>query len=496
MDWVKSVKTVELQERFANDLAVASERAAAEGLDAPVPLSHGQHLSTIGTLHLYAFKVPPDAQLVEDIPVSIVLPNNLEPAEGLIVGHTKNEVFIQTEEVVGQDLESSTLVPNVTGFLTIVSNRLAEMARHPEKYDRGPAGQLAPWLGPDQPDRQARTVSTAPVLRMIWQEDLAARRSTLAAEIVEQVRANKRLLVISPDHRHADEVTVVIAKALHSAGLPFKSLLSRYKLPVLSEAGGLALIELGFESQMHQLHAGSQPGKVALRCKYERFRELTLLLAYKGEKRRDLTEVKRLEWRLLSKISEFQGRIKEIEKTLGEYEAISIWKRLAMQTLGKNVASLGEYKTLYQSQTQDLMREVEVAQRRIEELSPEAATPKNLRFEYGELKGEIERLGGTRNIREMLAAEVGTNRQAFMQNKRVVVTTAALAVTDPVFGHVPFDGLLADEAPRIPAPFLLAAAGLIRERIVLIGDRHDVPSTQAWASTAFPSLDPRGRNQG
>ncbi|MGH7256107.1 MAG: AAA domain-containing protein, partial [Nitrospirales bacterium] len=205
--------------------------------------------------------------------------------------------------------------------------------------------------------------------------------------------------------------------------------------------------------------------------------------AYKADKRKDLTEVKHLEWRLFTRISELQGKIKEIDSTVGQYESLPIWKRLGMQTVGKNLDTLAEYKVLHQQEIQGLLKEVEIVKRRIDQLTPEAAIPKELRPEYQELKEDIARLGGTRKIREMLAAEEGTNRQAFLQNKRVLITTSARVAADPLFSRVRFDVLVADEAPKIPAPFLLLAAGLIRERIVLSGDRRDIPSPDAWAAT-------------
>ena len=90
------------------------------------------------------------------------------------------------------------------------------------------------------------------------------------------------------------------------------------------------------------------------------------------------------------------------------------------------------------------------------------------------------RLGGTKKIRELLAAQEDTNRQAFVQNRRVIVTTAARVAADPLFRRVRFDVLIADEAPRIRTPFLLAAAGLVRERIVLSGDLREVTSDGPW----------------
>jgi hypothetical protein len=42
--------------------------------------------------------------------------------------------------------------------------------------------------------------------------------------------------------------------------------------------------------------------------------------------------------------------------------------------------------------------------------------------------------------------------------------------------------LIADEAPWIPAAYLLAAAGLVRERIVLSGDQRDIAKAKQWAA--------------
>jgi len=147
--------------------------------------------------------------------------------------------------------------------------------------------------------------------------------------------------------------------------------------------------------------------------------------------------------------------------------------------------SLAEYRALYEQQVQGLLGELETAKHRIDELIPEAAIPKDLRPEYHDLKDEIKKLGGTKQIRELLAAEEGTNRQAFIQNKRVVVTTAARVATDPLFTRVRFDVLIADEVPLIPAPFLLACAGLVRERIVLSGNTNDIATAGVWEPTGL-----------
>ncbi len=482
------MKLTDLLERFSRTLKDEREQAVGRGLDAPVTVTDGRRLATSGTLHLYAFRPVDDATFLEDLPISILLPEESEPVEGFVVASRQlearepREILIQSFDTLGETVSSATIIPDAAGFFETAAKRLSEAAIKLGTYSGGPAERLIPWLDPtpESGDPSGRGVTSA-VLQTIWTEDLAERRTKLTTLVVALVRQNKRLLLISRNHHSADEMLGTIARAMHGAGLPYKSLLCRYEMPIGKEAAGMALSPLGFEAQMHQFYARSQADKAGLRRKYERFRELTPLLAYKAEKQRDLNEVKLLEWRLLTQLSEVQANIKQVDETLAEYDSLPIWKRLAMQTAGKNVQSLQEYRALYEENVQDLLRELETAKHRIEELTPEAAIPKELRPEYNDLKQEIKRLGGTKRIREMLAAEEGTNRQAFLQNKKVVVTTAGRVVSDPLFGRVRFDMLVADEAPFIPAPFLLAAATLVRERIILSGDTRDIANEPGGA---------------
>ena len=193
-------------------------------------------------------------------------------------------------------------------------------------------------------------------------------------------------------------------------------------------------------------------------------------------------------------MSACQGQINDVEKTLADYERLPIWKRLGLQTMGKNVATLGEYRRIDEEKIAGLMKQVEIARARIRALAPEAAMPKEMQPEYEALKEEIARLGGTKKIREMLAAGEATNRQAFIQNKRLVAATPGRVVTDPLFARVRFDALIADDAPNVPAPFFLGVAGLIRERIIIAGDTQDLRGTHGlwrqpcWTPNAHVSV--------
>ncbi|MBA2485130.1 MAG: hypothetical protein H0V35_03360 [Nitrospira sp.] len=472
----------DLLDQLATKLEGDAARSSEQGLDQPVPLVRGRLLQTVGNLHLYEFFLSPDVVIGADLSVTVLLGEEAEPTEGIVLFQEGERLILQVFDAIGDVVPSATLVPDVSGMAMTTSSRLMEMSKTGGSYTLGPAERLLPVLEAGQSGHRAVLEALTPtsVLTPLWHDDLTIRRQKLATLVIELIRVNKRILLVTPDHRSADSVTLLIARAMQAAGLTFKSWLSRYEVALGKESGGIPLPELGFESQMHQFYAKSRSDKAVLRKKYERFRELTPLLAYKAQKQKDLDEVRLLEWRLLTHLSELQAKIKDIETTLAEYEQLPIWKRLSMQAVGKNVESLREYKLIYDRQCMGLRKEIDIAKQRIDELVPEATVPRELKPEFAELKEDVIRLGGTKKIRELLAAQENTNRQAFVQNRRVIVTTAARVAADPLFRRVRFDVLIADEALHIRSPLLLAAAGLVRERIVLSGDPREVTQDGPW----------------
>ena len=469
----------ELIEHWAARLTAEQTQLGTAQGDRPLTPVSGRLLETVGTLYLYEFRLPPDGVLAMDIPVSVVPDDEIEPAEGLVLSCKDGVALVQTFDAVGTTITNATIVPDRGGFLLRAAERFAHMLAQPDSYRLGPADRLAPVFGaPNSFDQSGG--SSASVLTTLWTEDPSVRQQKVAATAIELIRANKRILLVCPDHHAADEISGFIARAMKAGGLVYKTWVSRYEMTVAHQAFGLPIHELGFEAQMHQFYAKSRADKAALRRKYERFRELTPILAYKGHKQKDLDEVRLLEWRLLTQLSDLQAKQKEAQTTLAEYENLPLLRRLTMQAVGKNVDSLHQYLVLYETQIAALMKELDIAKARIDELVPEAAVPKDMRPEFEDLKEEIVRLGGTKKIRELLAAEEDTNRQAFIQNRRLVITTADRVLADPLFSRVRFDVLIADNAPWISVPSLLGAAGLVRERIVLTGDQRDIARAGRW----------------
>ncbi|MDH4187662.1 MAG: hypothetical protein OEV08_11740 [Nitrospira sp.] len=476
----------ELIEIWALRLETEQTSQSDTDQDRPITQVTCRHVTTIGTLHLYELTFPHGLSIKHDTPISIIPPDDAEPTEGIVLGGQNNIALVQTFDIIGQTCTNATIVPDRLGLLATSAKRLRDMLMQPESYRLGPADRLAPLLeSPSTGEPSVITISSS-ILNTIWDNQFSARRQRLATLAIEFIRANKRILVVSPDHQQADTFAATVSRAMKSAGLMAKTWMTRYEMTLAQQAEGIGIHELGFEAQMHQFYAKSRADKAALRRKYERFRELTPILAYKGQKQKDLDEVRLLEWRLLTQITDLQNKIKDIQATLSEYENLPLFRRLSLQAVGKNVQSFHQYLELYESQCTELKGELDVAKTRINELVPEATVPKDMRPEFDELKEDIVQLGGTKKIRELLAAEEDTNRQAFIQNRRLVVTTASRVLSDPLFNRVRFDVLIADEAPWIATAPLLGAAGLVRERIVVSGDTRDIAVAGLWVSQTSP----------
>ena len=228
---------------------------------------------------------------------------------------------------------------------------------------------------------------------------------------------------------------------------------------------------------MHNFFATSRSHKHALRRTYDRFRELTPVLAYKGQKQRDLNEVKLLEWRLLAQVSEYQGRIKDIDKTLADYERLPIWKRLGLQTVGKNVATLGEYRRIDEEKIVGLMKQVEIAQARIENCHPKRLYRKRCGRNTRNSKRKSRGWAEQKKFARCWPREKPRIGKPSCRTNDWSRATPGRVITDPLFTRVRFDVLIAEDAPNVPAPFLLGVAGLIRERIIIAGDTRDLRGT-------------------
>ncbi len=469
----------ELIEAWSATLEAERTRLVEMGQDAPVRASQGRLIRTTGGLHLYEFVVSGEVRLPIDLPVSVVPADDTDTTEGIVLRQTGQSILVQLVDHLGRDVPSVTLVPDQAGLVGTAAARLKEILAKPDLYHLGPTERLATLL--QMPTRDVETVPAgSSVFTALWSDDPVLRRQKLGSLAMDLVRANKRILLLSPNHEDSDELVGMVGRIMKAGGLNPRTWVTRYELPIVSQAAGFDLQELSFEAQMYQFYAKSQGDKASLKQKYDRFRELAPFLAQKDAKQKDLDEVRLLEWRLVTQFREFQVKLAGVDTTLKEFETLPLFQRLAMQTVGKNVDSLKQYRTLYQSHLDRLSREIDVAKDRIQQLVPEAAIPRGQRAAYEDLKEQITKLGGTKKVRELLAAEENPNRQAFVQNRRLVAATPTRVSTDPLFSRVRFDVLMVDDAPQIAVPALLAASGLVRERIIVSGDPEDIATAERW----------------
>jgi hypothetical protein len=470
----------ELIDLWITRLEAERVRVAEAAQDALVVAAQGRLVQSTGGLHLYEFHLPADVTLLPDLPVSVIPADQADTTEGIVLRQTGNSVLVQLVDALGREVPAVSLVPDQAGLVATSASRLKDMLTNPDLYHLGPTERLASLLQTQAVDVE-EFPSAPSVFTTVWSDDRSFRRQQLGNLATDLIRANKHILLISPDHEECDEMVALVARTMKAGGLNHNTWITRYELPIASQAGGMDLHPLGFEAQMQQFYAKSQGNKASLKHKYDRYRELAPFLSQKEAKQKDLDEVRLLEWRLVTQVRDLQVRMADVQKTLTEFDSLSLFQRLTMQAVGKNAESLKQYCALYQGQMDQLSHELDVAKDRIQLLVPEASIPRGTRTEFEELKEHLAKLGGTKKVRELLAAEEQPTRQAFIQNRRLVAATPTRIASDPLFSRVRFDVLIIDEAPRIAAPSLLAAAGLVRERIIVSGDPREIATVGQWA---------------
>src|SRR4029079_4950739 len=92
----------DLLETWAIRLEAEQTRGGSTDCDQPIPHVTGRLVRTIGTLHLYELTLPHGSSIEHDTPLSIILPDNMEPTEGMVLGGQANVVLVQTFDAIGQ----------------------------------------------------------------------------------------------------------------------------------------------------------------------------------------------------------------------------------------------------------------------------------------------------------------------------------------------------------------------------------------------------------
>src|SRR5439155_16687341 len=97
-------------------------------------------------LHRQDLTLPHSSSIPHDTPLSIILPEDIDPTEGIVLGGQGNVVLVQTSDAIGQSFSDATVVPDRAGFLATSAKRLRDMLAQPDAYRLGPADRLAPLL--------------------------------------------------------------------------------------------------------------------------------------------------------------------------------------------------------------------------------------------------------------------------------------------------------------------------------------------------------------
>ncbi len=217
----------ELIEWWITRLEAERARLTETGQDAPVVASQGRLMHTTGGLHLYEFIVPADVQLSVDLPVSVIPADEADTTEGVVLRQAGNSLSVQLVDGLGCDVPSVTLVPDQAGLVSTSASRLKDMLAKPDLYHLGPTERLASLLQMRDVEAEAFP-SASSVFTTVWSDDRSVRRQKLGNLAMELIRANKRILLISPDHLACDEMVGMVGGTMKAGGLNHTTWINRY----------------------------------------------------------------------------------------------------------------------------------------------------------------------------------------------------------------------------------------------------------------------------
>src|SRR5262245_44902770 len=92
----------DLLETWVIRLEAEQKRISSTTMDQPITQVAGRLVHTFGTLHLYELTLPIGSAIEHDTPLSIILPDNMEPTEGIVLDRQDNVVLVQTFDTIGQ----------------------------------------------------------------------------------------------------------------------------------------------------------------------------------------------------------------------------------------------------------------------------------------------------------------------------------------------------------------------------------------------------------
>src|ERR1051325_3482161 len=106
----------DLLETWAIRLEAEQKRVSTSTMDQPITQVAGRLVHTFGALHLYELTLPCDSPIEHDTPFSIIVPDNMEPTEGIVLAKQGNVVLVQTIDAIGQTCVDATVIPDRVGL--------------------------------------------------------------------------------------------------------------------------------------------------------------------------------------------------------------------------------------------------------------------------------------------------------------------------------------------------------------------------------------------
>ena len=139
----------DLLHSFATSLA--DHKDATGSLDTLIESRTTNKIGTVGTLHLYAMEVPAETTFLEDVPVTIVPPGDLEPTGGFLLRRQGDTALVQTLDTLGQSTVDNTLVTDTSEVFSPGFRAISRYGGPPRILRPGAGRSAGAMAGPGAP---------------------------------------------------------------------------------------------------------------------------------------------------------------------------------------------------------------------------------------------------------------------------------------------------------------------------------------------------------
>ncbi|HEX9615262.1 MAG TPA: AAA domain-containing protein [Bacteroidota bacterium] len=462
-------------------------------------LCSGEFMGSFGGNFYYRFEIPEHVTL-RGLPRGTFSIGHKEPIRctGHFVAQENQYLTVALPIDFGPVIPETECTWNPEPFLKPVADSLSSMSAasvaasillDPAAAENHHAVSFEPQILPNTPADQQTAIKQIFRNRVtfVWGSILSGKTHLLAHLAVNYIGQRKRILFVDTVNERVDDVLLRSMDVGRELGIDVSASTCSVGLPAVENFEKLAATSLEHDVHLkHEEKSKTFQERVNLLKAYWRARVKHVLFetytARLAEIRERLSERKKHVQNLTAELTALKEDVNRIQsasmmdklkKGFGKDDLAAAQKKLADKT-----AVLKRLQSSLTALTQESLK--------IEANTPISGEDQR---EFNLAVKRIEELGGVEGVEESVRTYTAVDERSLLESKTFVGTTLTTALSDPRLQGVQFDLVMVDDAESISLPFLVALAGMAKEKMVVSGNPYQLgPESLATTGLAHEWL--------